>query len=560
MSQIATDQFDREAFLERLARVDRVPGPSDRREALRKVLERGNKPVDAKVIRRLAGLHQSSRAASSISSPWPKPEGWHGSAFVDPAPGFVNGPPRETRSRKLFNGKEIHPCTNDVLRRLVDRTTFGFSWEELDYAYTNGYEAYLDWQLGYEAIDDSELDTRLTEFVTLTESPRELMIRAWYNDDYSMIWDLLFATVLRQATSKRQLYERVVEFLSDHLNIYLFKDGTEFFKLVDDREVIRPNPFGKFSDLLLASAKSPAMLTYLDGAFNFAWAPNQNYAREILELHTVGVDNFSQADMLDVARCFTGWTIDFDIDSPTLGEFRFEPYWHDDGAKMVLGTQILAGGGVTDGERVVDILCNGPVGAPLTANFLGRKMAVRFWGEEPPEALVSEIAQAYLDTDGEIGAMLRVVLSERWLRCAKPRLKRPVHLAHSMARAIPSHMFGYWSTLYLMDVMGQVPYFWSPPNGYPEAASYWAGHILPRWRHGFSMLQEQNEVWFDYSPFLKSDPEEIVEAIDIYVFGAYMPRSVRTELLEYLGDAPVDSTLIIEALGLAIASPAFQQY
>ena len=560
MTQLATDKFDREAFLERLERVDRLPGPVDRREMIRRVLDRGSKRVDVKTIQRLAGLHSSSRAAPALASPWPKPEGWHGSAFVDPPPGFENLPPRSTRSRKVFNGKELHPCTNDVLRRLVDRTTFGFSWEELDYAYTNGYEAYLEWQLDFEAIDDSELDARLTEFVTLTESPRELMIRAWQNDDYSMIWELLFATVLRQATSKRQLYERVVEFLSDHLNIYLFKDGTEFLKVVDDREVIRKHAFGKFSDLLMASAKSPAMITYLDGAFNFAWAPNQNYAREIQELHTVGVDNFTQQDMLEVARCFTGWTINYDFESPTLGEFDFEPYWHDDGVKLVHGEQIGPNGGVTDGERVVEILCHGVHAGPLTARFLSRKMAVRFWGEDPPEALVDELAQTYFDTGGEIKAMLRVVLSERWLRCAKPRLKRPTHLALSMIRAIPSHMFAFWAPIYLMDLMGQVPYFWEGPDGYPESTAYWSGHILPRWRYGFSMLQEQVDVWFDYSPFLKSTPEEIVEAIDIYLFGGYMPRTERNELLEYLGEPPIDSTLILEAIGLAIASPAFQQY
>lgn len=558
MTQLATEELGREAFLSRLEEAGRLAGLPERREMIRRLLDRGARPIDPDVISMLARAHQ--RPPAIAAAPAAASDGWPGSAFVDPPPGFKNRPAPDGPPTVSPAGRKVTPCADDALRRLVDRTTFGFSWEELDYAYTNGYEAYLEWQLDYESIDDSELDARLTEFVTLNESPRELVIRAYVNGDYSMAWELLFATILRQTTSKRQLYERVVEFWSDHFNIYLFKDATQVLKAVDDREVIRRHALGKFSDLLEASAKSPAMLIYLDNASNYAWAPNQNYARELLELHTVGVDNFSQQDMLEVARCFTGWTIDADFESPTLGEYRFEQYWHDYGLKKVLGRKIMPGGGERDGEQVIDILCHGRRGAPLTARFLARKLAVRFWGENPPEALVEQTAQAYLDTGGEIKAMLRVVLSERWLRCSQPRLKRPVHLAVSMMRAIPSYMFAFWAPLYLMDAMGQVPFFWAPPNGYPEAAAYWAGHILPRWRYGFSMLQEQGDVGFNYAPFNKDTPEEVVDQIDLYLFAGAMPAEDRDSLLAYLGQPPIPFQRILEAVGLAIASPAFQEY
>lgn len=553
MTTRTADTVDRAAVLERLGREHRIPGMPSTEEVVRRLLERGSRPVTASDIQRMARRLRPNTPPRVSEPPKPRADGYPGAAFIDPAPGF--------RNRPSAGGPETaDPCAPDVLRRLVDRTTFGFSWTELDDAYTNGYDAFLERQLDYESIDDAELEDRLaTEFETLNESPRRHVLRA-VSGDLTMTFELLFATILRQATSRRQLYERMVEFWSDHLNIYLFKDGSEMFKPIDDRDVIRPHAMGRFSDLLKASAKSPAMLTYLDGAFSFAWSPNQNYARELMELHTIGPDGFSQTDMEQVARCFTGWTIDYDINSRTLGEFRFESYWHDYGTKNVLGQKIPNGGGVTDGERVIDILCHAPEVAPLTARFLARKLAVRFWGEDPPEGLVEETAQAYLDTGGEIRAMLRVVLSQRWMACSRPRLKRPYHLALSVLRAMPSDIQGYWSLIYLLDVMGQIPFLWAPPNGYPDAGAFWSGHILPRWRYGYSLIHEQNEVQIDYTPFFRNDPEEVVDTIDVYLFGGTLGRAERAELLEYLGEPPLVTIRILETIGLAIAGPAFQQH
>jgi len=553
------NERDRERVRSVLGRKDRVPGVPSTQEIAAQLLARHGKPLSARDLQRIAAITRSTWMPRRYDQA-PDRGDWPGSVFVDQPPNLPNPEAPDTPPTDGLAGSEVDGCTFDTLRRLVYRTTFGFSWAELDYAYTNGYDAYLEWQLDHESIDDSELQSRLdSEFATLDETPRRHVLRAW-NGNYDMTWELLNATFLRQATSKRQLYERMVEFWSDHFNIYLFKDGAEMFKPIDDREVIRPNAFGRFSDIVKASTRSPAMLTYLDGAFSFAWAPNENYARELMELHTLGVDNFTQQDVKQVARCFTGFTIDYNANNQTLGQFRFEPYWHDHGTKNVLGLKIPGGGGVTDGDRVIDILCHSPKGAALTSRFLANKLAVRFWGENPPAALVDEIAQAYIDTGGDIKSMLRVVLAERWLRCSKPRLKRPYHYALSAVRAAPSYITDFWALIYLSDTMGQTPFLWAPPNGYPDSSAYWAGHLLPRWRYPNSLFFEQNEVQFDLRPFIKQTADDVVAAINLYIFGGYMPRSLRLELLEYLGQPPFTNNRIRETLALAIASPAFQQH
>lgn len=550
---------DRATVLKTLGREDRIPGLPSAQEIAAGLIPRHGKPLNARDLQRITAITRSAWMPRFYDAA-PDRGDWPGSVFVDQPPNLPNPEAPDTPPDTNHDGTSVDGCTFDTVRRLVDRTTFGFSWRELDYAYTNGYDAYLEWQLDHESIDDSVLQTRLdTEFETLDESPRRHVLRAW-DGNYDMMWDLLNATFLRQATSGRQLYERMVEFWSDHFNIYLFKDGGEMFKPIDDRDVIRPHALGKFSDIVKASTRSPAMLTYLDGAFSFAWAPNENYARELMELHTLGVDNFTQQDVKQVARCFTGFTIDYNANNQSLGQFRFESYWHDHGTKNVLGHKVPGGGGVTDGDRVIDILCHSPKGAALTSRFLAGKLAVRFWGENPPAALVDEIAQAYLDTDGDIKSMLRVVLAERWLRCSKPRLKRPYHYALSAIRTVPSYITGYWALIYLSDTMGQTPFLWAPPNGYPDSSAYWAGHMLPRWRYPNSMFFEQNEVQFDLQPFSRQTTEEVVEAINIYIFGGYMPRSLHLELADYLGPPPFTNNRLREVLTLAISSPAFQQH
>ena len=155
--------------------------------------------------------------------------------------------------------------------------------------------------------------------------------------------ELKRATLYRALFSKRQLYEMMVEFWNNHFSMYHFKDDVAVLKTIDDRAVSRPLAFGRFRDLLLASAHSPAMMVYLDNASNVADGPNENYARELMELHTIGSGaGYTQTDVHEVARCFTGWTVDYNGQG-TDGEFLFDPDSHDPGPKPVLGVAIAGG-------------------------------------------------------------------------------------------------------------------------------------------------------------------------------------------------------------------------
>ena len=224
--------------------------------------------------------------------------------------------------------------------------------------------------------------------------------------------DLAEAKMLRAVYSNRQLEEQLDDFWYNHFNVFADKGADRYLVTEYERDAIRPHVLGKFRDLLEATAKSPAMLFYLDnwqsvgpnapqprGQGNKAKRGlNENYGRELMELHTLGVDGgYTQKDVTEVARCFTGWT----INQPQRGgKFVFNPRLHDNGEKVVLGVTIPAGGGESDGEKVLDILAH----SPATAHFISRKLAMRFVADDPPESLVNRMAETFLKTDGDIRA------------------------------------------------------------------------------------------------------------------------------------------------------------
>lgn len=249
-----------------------------------------------------------------------------------------------------------------------------------------GLAAWIEEQLAPEFIDDASADWSIRRFDVLELSAGRLRDRAdklLDNYDASLVVnDFLQATLLRQIYSRRQLYEIMVEFWSDHFNISMQKGDCWFLKIVDDREVIRPHALGNFRDLLHASAHSPAMLVYLDNQANLKDAPNENYAREVMELHTLGVDGgYSQRDVMEMARCLTGWTV---RDSFSLGDFTFEEDLHDSGSKTILGTDIPPDG-QTEAETVLNLLA----AHPATARHIATKLVRRFIADDPPAALVS---------------------------------------------------------------------------------------------------------------------------------------------------------------------------
>ncbi len=367
------------------------------------------------------------------------------------------------------------PPTRTV--HFLNRISYGVTAETKAAVDAEGWQAILQRQLDYRAIDDSALEDLIAaELPTLTMSSAEIL--ALGDNRRRTVRELAIATILRRILSGRQLYERMVEFWSDHFNVNVRDGVTGILKTADDRDVIRPHALGRFSDLLHANAKSPAMLYYLDNYSNTKTGPNENYARELMELHTLGVSGgYTEQDVAEVARCFTGWTI-----ARRNGTFRFAARQHDSGEKTVLGTTIAAGGGISDAEAVLDLLA----AHPSTARFISEKLARRFVSDVPDPALVDALAATFTDSDGDIGQLLTTLFDHpSFWQARAEKLKRPQDLLASTLRHLgfrPRRRVIRFVADRL-DAMGQQLFSWPAPNGYPDVAAYWTNTsaLISRW-------------------------------------------------------------------------------
>jgi uncharacterized protein (DUF1800 family) len=379
----------------------------------------------------------------------------------------------------------------DGLHRLLNRCSFGVRPGDLAAARAlrpgaaPAGEAWLSEQLRPETIDDDACERALRRFDSLDQPYGEL----YEYKERVLLRELTSATVLRAALSRRQLHEVMVNFWTDHFNIDISKGDCAWLKVGDDREVIRRHALGRFSDLLRASATSPAMLWYLDGRVNrratSAERANENYARELLELHTLGVHGgYSQQDVMEAARCLTGWTV-----RPRSGFFKgrveFAPGLHDDGEKTVLGRHFPAGGGAQDLERLVALVAD----HPATASHLAAKLCRRFIADEPPPAAVAAVATAFTASGGDISATLRTLFSCEEFRAAilpgggyTPKFKRPFHFLVSILRACDASSDGAPALTAYLGRMGQTPFQFPTPDGYAEAMGAWTGTLMWRWQ------------------------------------------------------------------------------
>src|SRR5581483_1570759 len=309
---------------------------------------------------------------------------------------------------------------------LVRRATLGLSDADVTAAKAMGYQGWLQYQLDYQRIDDSAVDNAVAAlWPTTTQDVNTLfsLSQGTVQTAQQAAW------VYRAALSKRQLYERMVEFWSDHFNIEFAKVG--YLKVVDDREVIRKYALGKFADLVKASSKSAAMMAYLDQNVSRAGAPNQNYARELMELHTLGVNGgYTQDDVAELSRVLTGWTIQ------GRGTFTFNPALHDWGSKVVMGVAIPAGSpslgadGIKEGEQIIDFLCN----HPSTATFISTKLLKWLLTPEPTQSQINTIAGVFRATGGDLKLVVRAILNQGWVTAAPVKFKRPFHYLVSALR------------------------------------------------------------------------------------------------------------------------------
>jgi uncharacterized protein (DUF1800 family) len=445
--------------------------------------------------------------------------------------------------------------TSEVVR-LVRRVTLGATRQEVARAHALGYDAYLEYQLAYDRIDDSEADAFVAERFPALARPTE-EIHAIPQDD--LIRTLQHATLYRMAFSRRQLFERMVELWSDHFNIAVDKVGPN--KIADDREVIRRHALGRFGDLLRASTHSVAMLGSLDQFVSRAGSPNQNYARELMELHTVGVDGgYTERDVADFSRVLTGWT----FERQWGGQFVFDAAIHDWDAKTVLGVAIPAGSpatgaaGVTEGERIVDML----VSHPATARFIATKVLKWLLTPAPSGAQVDAVAGVFHETRGDLKAVVRAALRRDWLASAPPKFKRPAHYVASALRVLEPPAPDVAAAADCVARMGQPLFKWPTPDGYPDTMEYWSGSMLPRWHSAVILAGQQPAAGprAPLAPYLAGRAEAAVDLAAERLFGGEMPALTRSALLANLDGGPLTETRVQDMLALALSSPAFQWY
>ncbi len=408
-----------------------------------------------------------------------------------------------------------------------------------------GVAGYVAEQLKPEQIDDGECERRVRRLEALAAPLGELYE---YKEGY-LLKELTRGAVLRATYSERQLYEQMVGFWSDHFNIDSSKGDCRWLKVADDREVIRKHAMGSFPALLRASALSPAMLWYLDGRANRKATeeerPNENYARELLELHTLGVEGgYSQQDVGEVARCLTGWTT-LNKGIGKHGKVVFRKGQHDDGEKLVLGHRISAGGGEKDLEQVLDIVAL----HPSTAQFIARKLCVRFIEDDPSQTVVDAVAKTFTDSKGDIASVLDTLFQREEFWAARgEKFKRPFRYMVSALRATHSETDAPDALLDYLMRMGHAPFQYPTPDGYGEGEAAWSGTLLWRWHLARALAENRvGGVTVDWNG-LKSAFEE-----EQQVLAHFWGREAVAKEVRILKSSPMKAAV-------ALAAPAFQVY
>jgi uncharacterized protein (DUF1800 family) len=446
---------------------------------------------------------------------------------------------------------------SSLLIKLIRRITNGVSAVEVAAATQRGYAGYLEYHLDPAAINDAVLEAMLAGYPSLSMTYPQLL--ALENSNL-VANEMIEASLLRACLSRRQLYERMVEFWLDHFHISIAE--YQELRTMDERTVIRPNALATFPALLGATARSAAMLNWLDNHQNTALNPNENYGRELMELHTLGVNGgYTQQDVKEVSRCFTGWGFYYDWEGASAGTFRYRNSQHDQGQKVVLGNIIPANGGMQDGVTVLSILSE----HPSTAGFIAKKLCRWLLGESTPAGVINAVKSTYQATGGDIKAMIRTALKPEHLYDAEPRYKRPRHLAASAVRGLSAGMIVTLASGIRTHLAraGHDPFFWPAPDGYPDTFQHWGGLMLPRWNFAASMAVDGvNGLALNLSALFAglTTADQIADALNTALFAGEMPSEERNRLRDFLAPGPTNTSRQRDAIGLAVSSPSFQWY
>ncbi len=411
---------------------------------------------------------------------------------------------------------------------VLNRTAYGPRPGTFDAATFNSFPGatdsarlanFIDWQLNPETIDDNLCDSRLAaaNLSTLTKS----LIQLWADHHESPngertlpVREVIAATLIRSVYSQRQLFEVITAFWHNHFNVYAWDfEYASSTWVYYDRDVIRANAFGNFRAMLGAVATSPAMLYYLNNNINQAGGPNENWAREVFELHTMGAENylgtqaqsavpgyptapigFVDPDIFEATRCFTGWRVndgDYPLQTST-GEFYYHEPWHDHFQKTVLGQFFAANSApMADGIKVLDMLA----AHPGTARFISRKLCRRLIGDDPPLSVVNAAAaefSAHINSPDQIKRVLRVILlSDAFQNTFGEKLKQPQEAAISMLRGINADFTPSQEFIWNYEAMGQPMFEHRSPDGYPDVKEAWSNttSFLKRWQIALSITE-----------------------------------------------------------------------
>lgn len=446
------------------------------------------------------------------------------------------------------------PNDDATIAHVLNRIAFGARPGDVERVRAMGLQRYIEQQLHPERIQDVAPASRLATLPTLRMSSVDIatqyempldqarkeikldkangqapdpLLKATEQRANLVVGELAQAKIVRAVYSDRQLQEVLTDFWFNHFNVDARKDPARFMLTEYERDAIRPHVLGHFRDLLEATAKSPAMLFYLDnwmsvdphgphptvtpprivrGPFggrvivpgrlrpgtepkNGPRGLNENYGRELMELHTLGVDGgYTQRDVTEVARAFTGWT----IDKPRQGGgFKFEPRLHDMGEKMVLGHRIKAGGGEDDGETVLDILAS----HPSTAHFIATELVRRFVSDTPPPSLVDRVAKRFGDTHGDLREVTRTILtSNEFLDSRQEKIKTPFEFVVSAVRSTGADVEDPMALVRALQQLGMPLYQCQPPTGYKDTADAWLNTGALVNRMNFALMLANNRL------------------------------------------------------------------
>jgi uncharacterized protein (DUF1800 family) len=450
----------------------------------------------------------------------------------------------------------------DPAFHLLLRAGYGPWPGEAEAVRARGAADWIEEQLHPEGIDDTASELRARRF----ESPHLPPGDAFEFKRAVVLSELARATLLRAVYSRRRLRETMVGIWSDHFNVDTGKGDGAWLKPTDDRTVIRPHALGSFRALLRASALSPAMLVYLDGKENRVRGgrgkPNENYARELLELHTLGVHGgYTQGDVMEAARALSGWHLR-EGKERRRGTVEFRKDDHDDGEKRVLGRRIPAGAGERDLDLLLGILCD----HPATALHVAGRVCRRLVADDPPKALVERAAAAFRAADLGIVPLVRtVLLSEEFAAARGTKVKRPFHFVVGALRALAADTHAHPGLLDVLSRLGQASFQYPTPDGYPDEPEPWMGTLLWRWNFALSLAGGR-------VPGTKVDLAALVAAaggetavrspadLAPLLLGR---RATAAERAAVEGHAPgplaASRERFADGVGLLLASPAFQR-